>query len=348
MIRSLSMKNFKGFRDLNLPRLTRYTLIGGANNVGKSSLLEAIFLLYNVWNNDLFLKQYNLRNLSYTEEMDYSIYSELFYDMNTKSPISIEAKTDSGRTQRISCDLKSISKSNAEKVAYRGQSSEQNTMPMMTIEYFEEGEKKYSKMLPEPRFGEAFRMDMQPSLDIPKVWFVNAGNTISDASLLSDLDVRYQKEMIVKYLRIIEPQLKDLSIGLRGGRSEIYADIGLSRKLPVKLMGDAIQRLLSFLLVCTHAQGGILLIDEVENGLHWTAHENIWGQLCHIVKRFDCQVIATTHSYEFLEAAFDGIAMNLRGDLSYIRLDKIRGDVVQKLFSSEDMEWSFQAKAEVR
>lgn len=316
--------------------------------MGKSSLLEAIFLLYNTWNDDLFLKQYNLRNLSYTGEMNYGICSELFYDLRTESPISIEAETDRGKKQRISCDLKYMITSDAKKASYQDRSSEQTTMPVMSIEYFEEGEKKYSKMLPKPRIGEVSHVDVQPLLDIPKVWFVNAGSIISEVSLLSDLDVRYQKEMIVKYLRIIEPRLKDLSIGLRGGHSEIYADIGLSRKLPVKLMGDAIQRLLSFLLVCTHAQGGILLIDEVENGLHWTAHENIWNQLCHIVKKFDCQVIATTHSYEFLESAFDGIASNLRGDLSYIRLDKIRDDVVQKSFSSDDMEWSFQAKAEVR
>ena len=348
MIRSLNIKNFKGFRDLSLPRLTRFTLVWGANNVGKSSLLEAIFLLYNTWNDDLFLKQYNLRNLSYAGDLDYSICSEFFYDLKTDVPISIEAETSRRKMQRISCNLKYVLEANSRRGFYLDQSSEQNIMPVMTIEYSEEGKQKYSRVLPEPRGGGVSRMGGKPLLDIPKVWFVNSYSVISDASLLSDLDVKYQKEMVVEYLRIIEPQLKDLSIGLRGGRSEIYADVGLPRKLPVKLMGDATQRLLSFLLVCAHANGGILLIDEIENGLHWAVHAKVWDELCHIVEKFDCQVIATTHSYEFLEAAFDGIAANLREDLSYIRLDKIRDDVVQKSFSSDDMKWSFQAKAEVR
>lgn len=42
MIQSLKIRNFKNLSGLNIPKLSRINLISGKNNVGKSSLLEAI------------------------------------------------------------------------------------------------------------------------------------------------------------------------------------------------------------------------------------------------------------------------------------------------------------------
>ena len=42
MMQSLKIRNFKNLSGLNIPKLSRINLISGKNNVGKSSLLEAI------------------------------------------------------------------------------------------------------------------------------------------------------------------------------------------------------------------------------------------------------------------------------------------------------------------
>ena len=44
MIKSLHIQNFKNLVDLQLPALSRINLISGRNNVGKSTLLEALRL----------------------------------------------------------------------------------------------------------------------------------------------------------------------------------------------------------------------------------------------------------------------------------------------------------------
>ena len=48
MITKLTLENFKGFKYLEVPETSTITLIGGQNNIGKTSLLEGIFLFYDV------------------------------------------------------------------------------------------------------------------------------------------------------------------------------------------------------------------------------------------------------------------------------------------------------------
>ncbi len=46
MFQSFTFKNFRCFRDFKLDSLARVNLIAGQNNVGKTALLEAIFLAF--------------------------------------------------------------------------------------------------------------------------------------------------------------------------------------------------------------------------------------------------------------------------------------------------------------
>jgi AAA15 family ATPase/GTPase len=45
MLQDLQMRNYRVFKELTIDRLSNVNLIVGANNAGKTSLLEAIYLL---------------------------------------------------------------------------------------------------------------------------------------------------------------------------------------------------------------------------------------------------------------------------------------------------------------
>jgi len=47
---------------------------------------------------------------------------------------------------------------------------------------------------------------------------------------------------------------------------------------------------------------GVVLIDEVENGFHYSILEIVWQAIFESAKRFNVQVLATTHSYETIKA----------------------------------------------
>ncbi len=50
----------------------------------------------------------------------------------------------------------------------------------------------------------------------------------------------------------------------------IFADIGKDKLMPLPLLGDGVSRLMSIVLAIPMAEDGILLVDEKENGLHWS------------------------------------------------------------------------------
>ena len=70
-------------------------------------------------------------------------------------------------------------------------------------------------------------------------------------------------------------------------------------------LGDGIGRYLSMSLAFYEARKGMILIDEVENGLHHSALKGVWKNLYTLSQKFDVQVFATTHSRECLVEARD-------------------------------------------
>ena len=63
MYKSFHVQNFRGFKDLELNDLARINLIAGENNIGKTSLLEALFLFSGAHNLTLTVSIQNFRGL---------------------------------------------------------------------------------------------------------------------------------------------------------------------------------------------------------------------------------------------------------------------------------------------
>jgi AAA15 family ATPase/GTPase len=89
MLDSLHIKNYRLFKDFKINSLKRVNLIMGKNNVGKTSLLEAIWLYIHQANPsafELILRQRgenirNFRNENRPEEIDkiQAMFKSLFY-----------------------------------------------------------------------------------------------------------------------------------------------------------------------------------------------------------------------------------------------------------------------------
>jgi AAA15 family ATPase/GTPase len=66
-------------------------------------------------------------------------------------------------------------------------------------------------------------------------------------------------------------------------------------------MGDGMNRILTIILALVNSDNGCLLIDEFENGLHYTVQENLWRIIFHLSKELNIQVFATTHSEDCIK-----------------------------------------------
>ena len=107
------------------------------------------------------------------------------------------------------------------------------------------------------------------------------------------------------------------------GIPAIYGHIGSGLPRPMSVTGDGTKRLLALALSFLRLRNGIMLIDEVENGLHHSALVDVWKNLEWLSREFNVQVFATMHSYECVKAAHAAFKLNECGDeLAYIRLQR--------------------------
>ncbi len=147
-------------------------------------------------------------------------------------------------------------------------------------------------------------------------------NAIDLARRFGDIDNIGGLERIIDFLRILEPDLKGLSIAVLGNMPIIHANVGLSRKIPIAYTGDGLTRLLSMILSIVACKDGIVLIDEIESGIHYSKLPLIWKAISKAAKEFNCQIISTTHSYECMQAITEGLEDDEKDDFLYVRLDK--------------------------
>ena len=128
---------------------------------------------------------------------------------------------------------------------------------------------------------------------------------------------------ILECLRKVDPRIKRLITIQNPPTPMVYVDVGLSRPVPMGFLGDGIGRLLSMALAFHNARDGAILIDEVENGIHYSKLEAIWERIDWLSREFNVQVFATTHSYECVKAAHAAFKhAELDDDFSLMRLQR--------------------------
>ena len=169
-----------------------------------------------------------------------------------------------------------------------------------------------------------------------------------EVSRFGDAELEGYADRIVTCLRQVDDRIKRLLTVAAPPTPMIYADVGLSRPVPVGFLGDGVSRLLSLVLSFHHARGGMMFIDEVENGLHYSVLENVWDELNWLSREFDVQVFATTHSQECMIAARD--AFTAMDDKSFFihRLGLQDGRITATTYPFEDLDFAFDYGAEMR
>jgi len=108
---------------------------------------------------------------------------------------------------------------------------------------------------------------------------------------------------LLNMVQQIEPNIENLEILSKDGRQfSVYLqhkEIGLA---PITIFGEGVQRILDIALSLLNVQNGILLIDELEVGIHISALQTVFTWLVEACREYNVQLFATTHSLEALDA----------------------------------------------
>ncbi|HKV37572.1 MAG TPA: AAA family ATPase [Blastocatellia bacterium] len=353
MIDSLEINNFRCFRSLSISSLGRVNLIAGVNNAGKTALLEAIYLLASpnlpIWPPPLnFLR--GLDKLPPNVDLR-TRWGWLFRQRDVTQPISIRWRTNDEITDaQAAADWRSldIRWQPIDDAVRFGESPENNQDGLVVLSSKPKGATS-PDIVSVTRAG--FTRPEREVASIP------LGVISGAAERGFEEDARRFSEMyllpggskpVMEALRVLEPRLVDLRVLNLGGISMLYGEIGIGRPVPLSQMGEGVGRILSMVLEITRAAGGIVLIDEVEHGLHHSAMERIWKVIDHAARQSNVQVFATTHSWECIQAAHMAFEQDPPYDLRLYRLERAGEDVKVISYDRETLGTSVDMDLEVR
>lgn len=114
-----------------------------------------------------------------------------------------------------------------------------------------------------------------------------------------------REAMVLKALQFLDPDIERIAAQAttgpgygptRGGF--IVKRKGSEQPVPIGSMGDGMWRMLAMAIAITQCKGGVLLVDEIDTGLHYTAMSQMWSLIYNAACELDVQVFATTHSYD--------------------------------------------------
>nr|BAL54916.1 ATPase [uncultured Acetothermia bacterium] len=357
MYRSFIVRNFRCFHSLAMQDLGRFNLIAGKNNVGKTALLEAFFLHCGAWNPELALRLNAFRGIEMVK-IEFGGWREtpwdtLFKDFDTSRSLELEGDDEFTGHRTLSLKLIrdpselaqlriSVLHSNGSALG----SSE--AAQVLELEYHQDKQVGKYYMIFDPK---GPRVEPIPPPPPFPAFFLGARMRIpgkEEAEHFGNLDSRGEQEVFLRVLRIIEPRLQRVFVRVIAGEPVLYGDIGLTRSIPLPLMGEGMARLSSLVLHIGNAPNGVVLVDEVENGIHYSVLPKVWQALAEAARHFNTQVFATTHSLECIAAAHEAFSQGKLYDFRLHRLERINDEIRVFIYDQELLAAALEAGLEVR
>lgn len=298
MIESLKIKNFKNLNGLEIPHLSQINLISGQNNVGKSTLLEAIAIYTNPSQIIKILSErdefplYKEENETERINQNTNAFSSLFTDRKDEvSENNIIEISDKENTLSIQFSYFS---------------------PKTDIEYI----KKVITITRQNKTVSILHLNSPIDSLNQRLGIDNDSNIIIKlntepisteyiANFFDNIALTEKEDNVIEALQIIEPNLNKLAFIAESQyrfRRPIVTLKGSNQRFPLKSMGDGINHILSIILALVNCENGYLLIDEIDNGLHYSVQENLWRVIFDLAKKLNIQVFATTHSNDCINS----------------------------------------------
>ena len=160
---------------------------------------------------------------------------------------------------------------------------------------------------------------------LPFIQYINAPVINNDKTIIEwfgKLELQGKKNQIISILKILDESINDISTIAIKNQIQLYAKMN-TKLLPLKLAGDGLNKLLFIILAIIENPNSIILIDEIESGFHYSMYPKLWRAIVSAAQENNCQIIATTHSYECIDGAIDGIGeANMNDHFCYFRIEK--------------------------
>ena len=370
---SLEISGFRAFDQLEIDHLGRVNLIVGKNNVGKSCLLEALRLYAHRGAPQTLLRTLDARDElgevregdsveSYIRALGHLFHGWRIFRAYGRTDEFIISPLKSKHSKLVISTAWYYPDQNGGRNVLRHIDPRQpllidvepeDTLPGLDIKLGEEN----LLSVPLNRFFTGIPYSLlRGSLQIDEVpcRFISSDGLSHRkiAALWDDIALQPEESDVLKGLDILSPDIERLNLlGHGERRNERIPMVRIKEApmpIPLRSLGEGMNRLFGILLALANAKHGLLLIDEVDSGLHYSVHKNLWRLIFQVAQRLDVQVFATTHSWDCI-AGFQQSAQELAQETGMlIRLENRQGHIVPVVFDEDRLAIATRQDIEVR
>lgn len=301
--KNIEIRNFRGIDHLKIEDFSRVNIFLGQNSSGKSSVLECLLLLMGMSNPELPQNINSIRLRSH-----YSTFLDLGYmfrNFNVKVIPEFSSEMFDDTKRHLALYLTYIFDEKAQADMSVGQilTSETNTSlnTLKMVFDIESSNKKnnYESSITVNQQGFNMNMKLAESY-LEKYNAVLLSSDLGGGNLANDLvelAKRRMKDIVTERLKLFDSRITALEIL----NNVAYIGLeGIDQLLAVKMQGDGLRRYLNIVAASANPMNNILLIDEIENGLHYSAYKKLWEAIFALAVSTNKQVFVTTHSKETL------------------------------------------------
>lgn len=317
MLESVTIQNFKGFKNTSIGPFRKVNLLIGGQNVGKTSVLEAIQIGLDGVRNTVFRQ---------SEGKD----AQRFFASALSNPHLFLSMEKSNQEFFLTSRFKDLPKL--------------PTPISADLFYLQKSQNGVGGVI--HRFANKKTHPGTPSICVSVPLFLPP--QLHLVKLFGQVILNRKKREITELLRNVEPRLVSLDAISPDGEQRVYAELdGIQHALPLTQMGHGFSRLLYLFSEMLVADAQVALIDEVENGIHYSALPTLFTGIKAVATERNVQSIITTHSWDCLRAACEAFE-DTPEMFQVIRLERHDDDVKAVCIDGERMLRLMAEEREVR
>ena len=299
--KNIEIKNFRGIDHLTIDDFSRVNVLLGQNNSGKTTVLEAITMLMSMSNPDIPQTINAVRaRKPFSKFIDIQYY---FNNLNVATAPEVKAEQTDGNSRHISLALSYVFDELAdpknEPQQQMGTIKYVNTLEMNFDVSNGTSKQSYQSWLRVNSQGLVVNRKVADGyLENKRAWLTPSDLMTSNlANDLAELFKRNRKDTILTLLKLFDSHINGIEILT----DDIYVGLeGMTQMLSLSMMGDGLRRYLNIVAAAANPLIDMLLIDEIDNGLHYSVYKKLWQSLFALAKASEKQIFVTTHSKETL------------------------------------------------
>lgn len=358
LIPNLEISQFRGIKYANITDLGgRINLFIGRNNCGKSTVLDALYMLFagvypRITVDINGYREHIVNNFQDTVAVN-------FYQLDFDNPIVIKSATSKNFQ---SVEFNPVYDNTTDLVIDAGiPTSDDNSRKVTGLRiYGQIGVNDVSRSYESLIIGTSREKNglkkLSVNIQVPEkldldfeISYISAKTPFAlELSAIESIIEYKEQYILIDALKMIDNRIVDIAIL----KNRIYIDLGLKKLMPVEVLGDGIRRTVNIITRMYKCRNGVLLVDEFDNGIHYSSMPIIWKAIILAAEKFNVQFFVTTHNIDSLKTLKDtaeDFSVEIQNEIRCIKLEHAENDnLIAYNYNFPEFSYAIEMEHEIR